>query len=280
MVKQFFEKKVRPIYFDKLIFKKPFTEYSSDIRFSGRKVLFSGLVLKQGVFVTKFTDYAGITRYDISHAQVSLHSAISRQYYLLLKNKATNIEYAFILAKNKYHTSLMNSLRSGLLHLPISNHYNLVKNCICDNSIPVPPVDCFNFRKVFLEAPYGKRRFQFTDADHRPGVYIIVKEGETKVRHIGLAYKNIADTLRNHFYKNDHVDYWLEPHLYRAAVIDIHLKEVRNNESLNNIIKTLENRLIQAYDPVDNIVGKIARVEVIVNNPWDAKDALEKVDWF
>ncbi len=280
MVKQLFEKKIRPIYFDKLNFKKPFTEYSLDVRFPGRKVLFSGLVMRQGVFVTKFTDYAGITRYDISQVEVSLHSAISRQYYLLLKNKATNIEYAVIFAKKKHHDSLVKSLRLGLLQLPLSNYYELVKNCITHSNAVVPPVEVFNFRKIFAEAPFGKRRFQFTDADYRPGVYLIRKDGVSEVQHIGLAYKNLSDVLRNHFYKNDHVDYWKEPHLYSATVIDVPLRIVKNIDSLNWKIKTLETRLIQAYDPIDNKFGKILKDVKITDNPWDDKTILEKVDPF
>lgn len=237
------------VTFDQLVFRKPFTEISKDPRLQGKTVFFTGVANKVGIIVWKHTDSLGFVRYKIVAISHCMRSAAMRIYELAKKRGETDILFSFIQAPVSQHQKLLQTLKTQYKKLPLDSHYKKLLPWVKNSITTRPPLKLFTFRPVFIEKPFGKQ-WSFLEYDKRSGVYILRKkiEGKKKVVHVGQSVERMSEVLRNHFYRNSHVNYYLDVHLdiYDVAVIEVPVSLCRNKDQLQSKVKNLE-RLLKSY---------------------------------
>lgn len=238
------------ISFDQLVFRAPNTEISLDPRFPGRKVFFTGVV-KPGVMICKYTDMFGNLRYRLTQSSKCMNSVALSVFNQLKKTHGTNLEIAFIpMFGSKNRSAILKSLKEQHKEWSLDDHYEKLQPWLNGEISKKPPLELFTFRPVLIERAFG-RRWSFLDYGKRSGVYILRKliDGEKKVVHVGQSINRLSEVLRNHFYRNRHVSYYLDVHLgiYDVSIIEVLPSLFKKREVFLKKVTYLENFLKDQY---------------------------------
>ncbi len=256
--------RVKPYPFASLEFKTPYNDIH--VKSTHKKVFFNSSSIRgPGLIVMSYLDGNGRRCLRIRTANCSMYqnACIIHSHTGVLVD---NPQYAFLPASPKLLDRMAQSVWRGHLNTPIDQSYQSLKPWLKDFSMDFP------FETLFFADPFsaiyrGKPGWCFYPFRDRSGVYFIKEftpEGlEIGIVRVGKAVDDLHNRPRNYFYGNAatakfHPNYREKINRgfrYEMAVVEVPLNEFSQRKTLELAVKQLEDRLIEFFEPRDNIIG-------------------------
>ncbi len=226
----------------------------------GEKIKFTATRRKSGVSVIKYIDAYNRPRIRIGMAQTCMYLGAYSSLQTLTNNGAQEISFAFLPTTKERLRELSQHIRfSYTLNRLDYSYESLVAAIETDVSKEIA-ASILKFRPAFYFDQTETLRSPFIDYKDRSGWYFLKRDGV--VVRIGQALGRLPKRTLSYFTKSaarqEKISYDpFDGHIYELALVEMPFDGIENFEQVQELLDTVEKKLIQYFDPCDNIVGKL-----------------------